>query len=68
MEAFSVKEARARFGELIDRARTGGTPSLVTRYGNAAAVVVSPEWYEAHRGAGDDPLPDDICVSIVTAV
>jgi prevent-host-death family protein len=41
----SLEEARAGLGELIDRARLAGEPTLITRYGRPAAGVVSEDWY-----------------------
>jgi prevent-host-death family protein len=40
--AWSVAEAKARFSEVVDRARSEG-PQLVTRNGRDAAVIVSAE-------------------------
>lgn len=40
--AWSVAEAKARFSEVVDRARSEG-PQLVTRNGKDAAVIVSAE-------------------------
>jgi len=45
MRAVSVEEARAGFGDLVDRARLVGEPTLITRYGRPAAVVVSQDWF-----------------------
>ena len=68
MKAVSIEEARAGFGDLIDRARLAGEPTLITRYGRPAAVVVSVEWHEeaeaalaAAAGANNVPSggPDD---------
>ena len=67
MRTTSLEEARAGLGELIDRARLAGEPTLITRYGRPVAVVVSEDWYrlaeeclaasdrpgaEANRGGG----------------
>jgi len=56
MRTVSVEGARSSFGDLIDRARLAGEPTLITRYGRPAAVVVSEEWYreaeEALTSAG----------------
>jgi len=41
---WTVAEAKAKFSELIERARTRG-PQTITRHGRVAAVIVSPmEW------------------------
>ncbi len=45
MRTASVEEARAGLGDLVDRARLAGEPTLITRYGRPAAVVVSEGWY-----------------------
>lgn len=45
MRTVSVEEARAGLGDLIDRARLAGEPTLITRYGRPAAVVVSEDWH-----------------------
>jgi prevent-host-death family protein len=53
-----VEEARIGLGDVIDRARLAGQPTLITRYGKPAAVVVSEEWYRdalAALGADDQP-------------
>lgn len=44
-DAWTVVEAKARFGELIDRATCRG-PQIITRYGRKAVVVVSAEEWE----------------------
>ena len=41
-ESWTIAEAKARFGELIDRANRNG-PQTITRHGRTAAVVVSAE-------------------------
>lgn len=45
MRTASVEEARVGLGDVIDRARLAGEPTLITRYGRPAAVVVGEEWY-----------------------
>lgn len=45
MRTASVEEARAGLGDLVDRARLAGEPTLITRYGRPAAVVVGEDWY-----------------------
>jgi prevent-host-death family protein len=42
---WTVAEAKARFSELIERARVKG-PQTITRHGRSAAVVVSVEEWE----------------------
>jgi prevent-host-death family protein len=52
-----VEEARIGLGDVIDRARLAGEPTLITRYGKPAAVVVSEEWYrEAEELLGAAPI------------
>ena len=43
--AWSVASAKARFSELLERARTEG-PQTITRNGRGTAVVVSAEEWE----------------------
>jgi prevent-host-death family protein len=48
-----VKDARASFSELVDRALDGG-PQIVTRNGKPTVVVVSiEEWDRRSRRKGD---------------
>lgn len=47
MEEISIEGARPKLGEIIDRARFAEQPTLITRQGKPAAVVVSAEWYGA---------------------
>jgi prevent-host-death family protein len=42
---WTIAEAKAKFSELIDRARTRG-PQTITRHGRTAAVIVSVEEWE----------------------
>lgn len=44
-ESWTVAEAKAKFSEVIDEARTRG-PQMITRNGRAAAVLVSAEEWE----------------------
>jgi antitoxin Phd len=46
MAWWQVQEAKTRFSELIERARTEG-PQTITRHGAARAVVLSVEDYQA---------------------
>jgi prevent-host-death family protein len=49
---WTVAEAKAKFSELIERARDGG-PQTITRHGRSAAVVVSSEeWEQRTRRVG----------------
>jgi prevent-host-death family protein len=56
MEAVSIETARRTLGEIVDKARLAGQPTLVTRQGKRAAVVVSADWYERAKAAieGED--------------
>jgi prevent-host-death family protein len=50
---WTVAEAKAKFSELIEQARTRG-PQTITRHGRAAAVVVSPgEWVKKVKRRGN---------------
>ncbi len=44
-DVWTVAEAKAKFSELIDRARSGG-PQTITRKGRTAVVVVAAEEWE----------------------
>ena len=49
---WTVAEAKARFSELVEKARTAG-PQMITKNGRKAAVVVSPdEWERKARRSG----------------
>ncbi|HEY5566090.1 MAG TPA: type II toxin-antitoxin system prevent-host-death family antitoxin [Gammaproteobacteria bacterium] len=53
VESWTVAEAKAKFSELIDRARSQG-PQTVTRKGRSAVVVVSvEEWERKTRRTGN---------------
>lgn len=62
---WTVAEAKAKFSELVETARTGG-PQTITRNGRQTAVVVSiEEWERSGRRQGTlaeffavSPLPD----------
>lgn len=45
----SLSEARAHFGEVVDRARLAGKPTIITDRGKEAAVVIAPEQYARLR-------------------
>jgi len=45
MKTATIEETRAGLGDVVDRARIAGEPTLITRYGRPAAVVVSEDWY-----------------------
>lgn len=42
---WTVAEAKAKFSELIEKAKAEG-PQTITRHGRTAAVVVAPEQWE----------------------
>ena len=46
MQEASIESARLKLGELVDRARLAEQPTLITRQGKPAAVVVSVAWYD----------------------
>jgi prevent-host-death family protein len=45
IDSWTVAEAKARFSELLDQARSKG-PQTITKHGRTAAVVVSAEEWE----------------------
>ena len=47
--SWSVADAKARFSEMIDKARSDG-PQTVTRNGKPAAVIVSVDEWERKTG------------------
>jgi prevent-host-death family protein len=50
---WTVAEAKAKFSEVIDKARSSG-PQTVTKHGRTAAIVVSAEeWARKTRRSGD---------------
>ena len=58
MRTVAIEEARAKLGDLIDYARLAAEPTMITRYGRPAAVVVSEEWYrEAEECLAASPGP-----------
>lgn len=56
MSEIAVSEARNRFAEIIDDARTSGEPVTVTRRGRPVAVVLAADDYERLIDAVDDNL------------
>lgn len=50
MEEIGLEKARQSLGEIVDKARLAGMPTLVTRQNKPAAVIVSYDWY---RRTGD---------------
>jgi prevent-host-death family protein len=52
-ESWTVAEAKAKFSEVIERARSGG-PQTITRNGRTAVVVVAAEeWERKTRRSGN---------------
>lgn len=52
-DTWHLRDARAHFSELVDKAVTRG-PQVVTRHGKPAVVVVSArEWEHRNRRRGD---------------
>ncbi len=60
METWQLQDAKNRFSDLINRARTKG-PQLVTRRGKPAVIVLSAEAYQKMLGDGGNAL--DILLS-----
>ncbi len=52
-DAWSVAEAKAKFSEVIDKARREG-PQRVTRHGKDAAVIVSADEWRAMTQPADE--------------
>jgi prevent-host-death family protein len=53
MGTWTVVEAKAKFSELVDKARTSG-PQIVTKSGKTAVIVVSAEeWDRKTRRPGN---------------
>lgn len=55
MRTVSVQEARAKLGDLVDIARLAGEPTMITKHGRPAAVLVNPEWFEATQRSNIGP-------------
>ncbi|PWB60499.1 MAG: prevent-host-death protein [Bradyrhizobiaceae bacterium] len=49
---WTVAEAKSRFSELLDRARSHG-PQTVTRHGRTAAIVSPEEWERKTKRTGN---------------
>ena len=60
MPAWTVAEAKAKFSQVIEQARTG--PQTITRNGRPAAVVVSVEEWE-RRSSRTGTLVDFLAAS-----
>ncbi len=46
MDTVQIEEARRTLGDLVDRARLAGEPTLIMRYRKPGAVLVPVGWYE----------------------
>jgi prevent-host-death family protein len=47
----SIERVRNKLGEAVDRARYADRPTVITRQGKRAAVIVSTAWYETAKAA-----------------
>ena len=50
--SWTVAEAKAKFSELVERARADG-PQTITRNGRTAVVVAAEEWERKARRTGN---------------
>jgi prevent-host-death family protein len=53
MTTVQIEEARKTLGELVDRARLAGEPTLIMRNRRPGAVLVPVDWYEEAQAALD---------------
>lgn len=58
MEKLGIEEARGQLGEIADRARLTLQPTMITKNGKPAAVVVSHEWLTEVAALLDDLAED----------
>jgi prevent-host-death family protein len=62
VETVQIEEARKVLGELVDRARLAGEPTMIVRYRKPAAVLVPIGWFEEAAelmaAAGDGSVTD----------
>ena len=49
MEQMNIEEARGKLGPIVDRARLAGHPTVITRNGKPAAMVIPLSWYEQFK-------------------
>ena len=54
MSVWQVQEAKSRFSEVLDRAKTEG-PQTITKHGMETAVVMSMEEYRRLAGPKKEP-------------
>jgi antitoxin Phd len=52
--SWQLQDAKARFSDVFNRARSEG-PQLITRRGNEAVVMISEEQYERLAGKAHQP-------------
>ena len=57
MEHVGIEKARTSLGEIVNRAHFGDDPTVITRHGVPAAVVISVKWYEAALAADPRDAP-----------
>jgi antitoxin Phd len=55
---WKLQDAKARFSELVRRARAGG-PQRVTVHGKDAVLVIDPERYEVRARGPHEPTLED---------
>jgi prevent-host-death family protein len=49
MDQVSIEGARRTLGDVVDKARFTGEPTVITRQGKPAAVIVGVDWFEQAR-------------------
>ena len=49
MDEMSIEQARLKLGDVVDKARLAGHPTLITRHGQPAAMVINLAWYEQFK-------------------
>ena len=58
MRSMSAHDAKARFGQLLDAARTG--PVTIKKHGRAVAVVISKEEFDAMEAVKLEKLRSEV--------
>lgn len=53
-DTYTVTEARAHLGEVVNKARHGGKVIEITQHGKPAAFVISPELLDYYRHLEDE--------------
>jgi prevent-host-death family protein len=53
-DTYTVTEARAHLGEVVNKARHGGKVIEITQHGKPAAFVISPELLAYYRELEDE--------------